>query len=66
MFSNHRPHDPADAEYLFGRVDALIREARAGSENGSDSTSNVFDNPEIRHLTLQYLEQANLSSLSTD
>jgi hypothetical protein len=56
------PTSRADREYLLGRVDALIREARAGrSENGSDSTSNVFDNPEIRHLTLQYLEQAKKS-----
>ena len=56
------PSSRADAEYLLGRVDSLIREAKAGrSENGSDSTSNVFDNPEIRHLTLQYLEQAKKS-----
>ena len=56
------PASRAGTEYLLGRVDSLIREARAGrSENGSDSTSNVFDNPEIRHLTLQYLEQAKKS-----
>jgi hypothetical protein len=48
-----------DAEYILMRVESLIRETKAGrAENGSDSTSNIFDNEEIRQKTLRYLEQA--------
>ncbi len=48
-----------DAEYILTRMENLIRETKAGrAENGSDSTSNIFDNDEIRQKTLRYLEQA--------
>jgi hypothetical protein len=46
-------------QYVLRQIDSLIRETKAGrAENGSDSTSNIFDNSEIRRRTLQYLEQA--------
>jgi hypothetical protein len=53
------PIAPEDAEYILTRIESLIRETKAGrAENGSDSTSNIFDNEEIREKTLRYLEQA--------
>ena len=56
------PVTPKDAEYVLARIESVIREAKAGrAENGSDSTSNIFDNEEIREKTLEYLEQAKKS-----
>jgi len=48
-----------DTEYLLARVESLIRETKAGrGEDGSDSTSNVFDDEGIRQTTLRYLEES--------
>jgi hypothetical protein len=53
------PIAPKDAEYVLKRIGSLIRETQAGrAENGSDSTSNFFDNEEARQKTLEYLERA--------
>ena len=53
------PTTPQDAEYILARIESLIRETQAGKgENGSDSTSNIFDNEETRKKTLTYLELA--------
>jgi hypothetical protein len=53
------PVAATDAEYVLRRIDNLISEVKAGrAANGSDSTSNIFDNSEVRRRTLQYLEQA--------
>lgn len=53
------PLDRKSADYLLARSNSLIRETKAGrAENGSDSTSNIFDNEGVRALTLQLLEKA--------
>jgi hypothetical protein len=53
------PFDSKDAEYLLSRIESLIREAKAGrARDGSDSTSNIFENQETRQKTVKYLLEA--------
>lgn len=49
----------ADAEFLLGRVERLIREVETGkSETGNGPTTIVIDNGPLRRATLEYLKRA--------
>ena len=61
FWNQNRPIPVArkDAEYIHARIESLKQEAIVGrGENGSDSTSNIFDTEEVRRRTLEYLERA--------